>query len=105
MRAAVALSLIALAAVTSVISPAAAQQRRRVIVQDQTVPFLRVRPRSLLEPGNVVAPGSIAPSIVIPSIGLGAINRVPCDTWESVTPVPFVGSTGDLVRLCPGFLR
>jgi hypothetical protein len=40
----------------------------------------------------------------LPSIGLGAINRVPCDLWESQTPVPFVGSTKDLLRLCPGAL-
>jgi len=45
-----------------------------------------------------------AGSMIVPSIGLGTINRVPCDPWESVTPVPFVGSSKDLVRLCPGAL-
>jgi hypothetical protein len=44
-----------------------------------------------------------APGVNLPSLGIG-INRVPCDAWESQTPVPFVGSIKDLVHLCPGEL-
>jgi hypothetical protein len=46
----------------------------------------------------------IPPGVNLPTIGLGDITRVPCDVWESQTPVPFVGSMEDLIRLCPGDL-
>jgi hypothetical protein len=46
----------------------------------------------------------IPPGVNLPTIGLGAITRVPCDVWESQTPVPFVGSMEELIRLCPGDL-
>ena len=53
------LGLVSLTALTAVISTADAQTRRRVVVQDQAPLVLRVRPRSFLEPGNVVPVGSI----------------------------------------------
>jgi hypothetical protein len=58
MRGIISVSLIALAALAATL-PAEAQQRRRVIVQNDSVPVLRVRPRSFLEPGNVVPVGSL----------------------------------------------
>lgn len=59
MRRIVTFTLIALAAAATAVPPAEAQSRRRVIVQDESVPVLRVRPRSFLEPGNVVPVGSL----------------------------------------------
>ena len=60
MRAVLTVSLIALTALAAAAPPADAQQRRRVIVQSgESVPILRVRPRSFLEPGNVVPVGSL----------------------------------------------
>jgi hypothetical protein len=44
------------------------------------------------------------PTVILPAIGLGDINRVPCDIWESQTPVPFLGSQEELFNLCPGDL-
>jgi hypothetical protein len=59
MRRFITFSLLALAAALTAAPPADAQQRRRVIVQDDGVPIIRVRPRSFLDPGNVVQPGSL----------------------------------------------
>ena len=59
MRRVITLSLIALAAFASMLPQAEAQPRRRTVVQTEPLPVLRVRPRSFLEPGNVVAPGSL----------------------------------------------
>jgi|SRR5262245_3631757 hypothetical protein len=60
MRGTLTFSLIALAAVAAVAPQAEAQQRRRVIVPiDASVPTLRVRPRSFLDPGVVVIPGDL----------------------------------------------
>jgi hypothetical protein len=59
MRGAVTFSLIAIAALAAV-APAEAQSRRRVIVQSEPVPVLRIRPRSFLDPGTVVEPGSLS---------------------------------------------
>ena len=59
MRRFITFSLLALAAALAAARPVDAQQRRRVIVQDDGVPIIRVRPRSFLDPGNVVQPGSL----------------------------------------------
>ncbi len=60
MRATLTFSLIALAAVAAVAPQAEAQQRRRAYVPvDNSVPTLRVRPRSFLDPGVLVVPGSL----------------------------------------------
>ena len=59
MRRFITFSLLALAALLTAAPPADAQQRRRVIAQDDGVPIIRVRPRSFLDPGNVVQPGSL----------------------------------------------
>ena len=59
MRRFITFSLLALAAALTAAPSADAQQRRRVIVQDDGVPIIRVRPRSFLDPGNVVPPGSL----------------------------------------------
>jgi len=59
MRRFITFSLLALAAALTAAPPAEAQQRRRVIIQDDGVPIIRVRPRSFLDPGNVVEPGSL----------------------------------------------
>ena len=59
MRAVISLSLIILAAVTGLASQAEAQQRRQIVGQTEPVRVLRVRPRSFLDPGTVVPPGSL----------------------------------------------
>ena len=59
MRAVISLSLIIVAAVTALAPPAEAQQRRQVIRPTEPVRVLRVRPRSFLDPGTVVPPGSL----------------------------------------------
>jgi hypothetical protein len=60
MRGFIAYSLIVLAAAAASAPPAEAQQRRRIIVEvNASVPVLRVRPRSFLDPGPVVQPGSL----------------------------------------------
>ena len=54
------LGLISLAALTAATTGADAQNRRRttVVVQESAPPVLRVRPRSFLDAGNVVQPGT-----------------------------------------------
>jgi hypothetical protein len=61
MRVITLLGLVSLAALTAATTGAEAQNRRRtvVVVQENAPPVLRVRPRSFLDPGNVVPPGSI----------------------------------------------
>jgi hypothetical protein len=59
MRAVISLSFIILAAVTGLASQAEAQQRRQIVGQTEPVRVLRVRPRSFLEAGTVVSPGSL----------------------------------------------
>lgn len=58
----------------------------------------------LLVGGSPVVALDFAPGVNLPTIGFGGIGRVPCEIWESETPVPFVGSTEGLTRLCPGNL-
>jgi hypothetical protein len=41
---------------------------------------------------------------VIPGIGLGDIDRVPCGLTDAQTPGPSVGSLHELAKLCPGAL-
>ena len=54
------LGLVSLAALAAATTGAEAQNRRRTaVVVQESAPLLRVRPRSFLEPGNVVPPGSI----------------------------------------------
>jgi hypothetical protein len=59
MRAVISLSLIILAAGAGLASQAEAQQRRLIVGQTEPVRVLRVRPRSFLEAGTVVSPGSL----------------------------------------------
>jgi len=56
MRRALALSLLSLAALGAL--PAEAQTRRTEVVVQEAPIVLRVRPRSYLDAGNVVAPGT-----------------------------------------------
>ena len=55
----ISLALVSLTVLTGLATSADAQTRRRVVIQDQPPLVLRVRPRSFLEPGNVVPVGSI----------------------------------------------
>jgi hypothetical protein len=55
----VTLGFVSLTALTAIASTADAQTRRRVVVQEPAPLLLRVRPRSFLEPGNVVPVGSL----------------------------------------------
>ena len=98
MRRAITLSLSGLAMVMATIPLAEAQPRRRLVEPSATVPVLRIRPRGSLYPGSMLSPPTSG------AIGLGGISRVPCDAWESTTPVQFTGSIEDLVALCPGDL-
>jgi hypothetical protein len=41
---------------------------------------------------------------VIPGIGLGDVDRVPCSLTDAQTPVPSTGSLHELAKLCPGAL-
>ena len=59
MRAVIGFGLAIVTAVTALASQAEAQQRRPVVRQTEPVPILRVRPRSFLEAGTVVSPGSL----------------------------------------------
>ena len=59
MRAVISLSLVIMAVVTAFASQAEAQQRRQVVRQTEPVRVLRVHPRSFLEAGTVVSPGSL----------------------------------------------
>jgi hypothetical protein len=99
MRHAITLSLFGLAVVVATMSLAEAQPRRRLVGPSETVPVLRIRPRGVLYPGGMLSPPTSGFAI-----GLGGISRVPCNAWESTTPVPFTGSIEDLVALCPGDL-
>jgi hypothetical protein len=94
MRGAITVSLFSLAVVVATTPQAEAQQRRRLVGPTATVPVLRIHPRNFLGPGTTSGF----------AIGLGGITRVPCDVWESATPVPFTGSIEDLVALCPNDL-
>ena len=58
---------------------------------------------ALLAPTGTPAKAfDIPPGVDRPTIGLGDINRVPCDVWEAQTPVPFAVSMEELIHLCPG---
>jgi hypothetical protein len=59
MRGAMTLSLLVLTALSAAVPPAEAQTRRRTVVREE-VPVLRIRPRSFLDPGTVVEPGSLS---------------------------------------------
>ncbi|HEY8383934.1 MAG TPA: hypothetical protein VIL09_17480 [Microvirga sp.] len=59
MRRFITLGLVAFSALTIMAPTADAQNRRRVVVQDEGALLLRVRPRSFLEPGNVVQVGEL----------------------------------------------
>jgi hypothetical protein len=101
MRRATLFSLVSLAVVAT--APRAdAQQGRRLVGPPETIPVLRVRPRSVQNPSTI--PFQTLDPIGGSAIGLGAISRVPCNVWESATPVPFAGTMADLVALCPGDL-
>jgi hypothetical protein len=104
MRRAITLSLLSLAVILADTIVAEAQPRRRLVGPSEPVPVLRIRPRGVLYPGAMLAPGSLDRPTSGFAIGLGGISRVPCNVWESSTPVPFTGSIEDLVALCPGDL-
>ena len=104
MRGAITFSLFSLAVVVATSPFAEAQPRRRLVGPTETVPVLRIRPRSLLDPGTMLSKGSLYSTTSGFALGLGGITRVPCNVWESVTPVPFTGSIEDLVALCPSDL-
>jgi hypothetical protein len=104
MRGAITISLFSLVVVVATTSAADAQPRRRLVGPTETVPVLRIRPRSFLDPGTTLYRGSLDRTTSGFAIGSGGINRVPCDAWEASTPVPFTGSMEELVALCPGDL-
>lgn len=58
MRRALSLSLLALAALSAALPAQAQSRRNQAVVQEQPPLVVRVRPRSYLDAGNVVAPGT-----------------------------------------------
>src|SRR5919112_1157769 len=95
--------LFSLAVLMATAPLAEAQQRRRVVEPRESVPVLRIRPRSLQDTSAVRPQGFLRHGGS--AIGSGAFTRVPCDISEAATPVPFVGALEDLVALCPGDLK